>query len=226
MAVQVLEPEVAPEVEALTDDTRRELVNLRESGMTLAELKVRFPQLTREQIRSCLPAGNARERKQRDKATVTEVKQGLGGKSGDTQSKPKGKQVTEQPKEQKQPQPRYAEGVGDLADAVLATRRRVGRTVLAEFMGASQSQVWRWENSRVHPGEVDTVKAQVARFGELPQPEAKSPKTPAPTKAELTHRIETVVELLRSAGSDKAITKAALIDSALAVLTPTDAPKA
>jgi hypothetical protein len=56
--------------------------------------------------------------------------------------------------------------------------------------------------------------------------EARQPKAAAPSKADLTHRVETVVELLRSARGDKGITKAALVDSALAMLDPTDAPKA
>jgi hypothetical protein len=42
-------------VAALSDDTRREIVELREGGMTLAELRKRFPQLTSEQLRAVLP---------------------------------------------------------------------------------------------------------------------------------------------------------------------------
>jgi hypothetical protein len=49
-----VEPQ-APEVAALSDDTRKELIALREGGMTLAELKTRFPQLTGDQIREVLP---------------------------------------------------------------------------------------------------------------------------------------------------------------------------
>jgi hypothetical protein len=48
----------------------------------------------------------------------------------------------------------------------------------------------------------------------------KAPKAQAFTKADLTHRVEVVTELLRTAGSDKSVGKAALIDSLLAVLKP------
>ena len=70
--------------------------------------------------------------------------------------------------------------------------------------------------------------AQVSRIeaGELPVLEPKAPGAKQPSKADLTHRVEVVVELLHSARADKGITKAALADSALAVLNPTDAPKA
>jgi hypothetical protein len=54
-------------VEAITDDTRKEIVELREGGMTLGELRKRFPQLTSEQIRDVLPPANAREAKARAK---------------------------------------------------------------------------------------------------------------------------------------------------------------
>jgi hypothetical protein len=93
-------------------------------------------------------------------------------------------------------------------------------------MGASQSQVWRWENSRVHPSEVDTVKAQVARFGELPEKEARQPKAATPSKAELLHRVETVIEFIKATRGDKNVAKSALADGVLAILDPTDAPKA
>jgi hypothetical protein len=52
-------------VEALSDDTRKEIIALREGGMTLSELKARFPQLTSDQIRDVLPPANAREAKAR-----------------------------------------------------------------------------------------------------------------------------------------------------------------
>jgi hypothetical protein len=59
------EPE-APEVAALGDDTRREIIELRNGGMTLKDLRDRFPQLSSEQIRDVLPPANQRERKARE----------------------------------------------------------------------------------------------------------------------------------------------------------------
>jgi hypothetical protein len=101
-----VEPQ-APEVAALSDDTRRELIALRDGGMTLAELKTRFPQLTGDQIRQVLPPANRREAKQREakeaKAKVTESTQGTGGRSGKAKSEPK----AEAPKPA--PTPRYVE---------------------------------------------------------------------------------------------------------------------
>jgi hypothetical protein len=213
-AAVIQEPEVAPEVEALTDETRRELVALREGGMTLAELKVRFPQLTSEQIREVLPPGNARERKARQP------------KQPKAQTKPKA-----QAEPKPAPTPRYAADPGDLPERVVAARKLLGRKALAEALSISESTAWRAEHGRVHPSEVTpltdaltNVEERIAA-GEFKKAEHQ-PKAAAPSKAELTHRVETVVELLKTARGDKSITKAALIDSALAVLDPTDAPKA
>ncbi len=62
-------------LEAISDDTRREIVELREAGTTLHELRAKFPQLTSEQIRDLLPPANKREAKARAKeAKVTEPK--------------------------------------------------------------------------------------------------------------------------------------------------------
>jgi len=50
-------------VEAISDDTRKEIVAKRQAGVTLAELRKQYPQLTSDQIRDLLPPANARERK-------------------------------------------------------------------------------------------------------------------------------------------------------------------
>jgi hypothetical protein len=113
------------------------------------------------------------------------------------------------------PKPRYAEGVTDLSDQVLAARKQVGRTVLAEFMGLSPSAVWRWENEKGHEAEVEQVRTQVARFGELPQPEPKK-----------AGRVDHAVALLHKAQGDKSVTRAQLIEELLGILAPADAPKA
>jgi hypothetical protein len=78
----------APEVAALSEDTRKELIALRESGMTLAELKARFPQLTSEQIREVLPPGNKREAKQREaKTEVTKASAAAAARRSPTRSR-------------------------------------------------------------------------------------------------------------------------------------------
>jgi hypothetical protein len=199
------EPE-APEVAALGDDTRREIVELREGGLTLGELKVRFPQLSGEQIREVLPPGNARERKAR------EAKQ------------PKAIPQAEEPKVE---EPRYATDLGDLPERVLAARDVVGgRGRLAELLGGiSGSAVWRHERGRTHPTEVDALREALAAVekriaaGEFVKPEPTS-KGAGPGKADLAQRIEVAAELCRSGRGDRAITKAKLADALLAVLDP------
>lgn len=200
----------APEVGELSDDTRKEIVALREGGMTLAELKARFPQLTSEQLREVLPAGNARERKARQ------------AKAPKAKPEPK----VEAPKPA--PTPRYVEEkklAGDLADRVLAARQVVGRNRLAELLAVTGSAVWRFEQGRIHPDEVDglisgldAIEKRIAA-GDFVKAAAQ-PKAKQASKADLTHRVEVVVELVKAARGDKSITKAGLVDSLLAVLDP------
>jgi hypothetical protein len=134
------------------------------------------------------------------------VTQGLGGQptTGEPTPKPKA-----EPKPQ--PEPRYAEGMDELSGKVLAAREQVGRKVLAEFADQSQSAIWRWERSRVHPTEADAIKALVQRIeaGELPVPEPK-------TKSK-TDRLLAIVE---TAAADKKVTKAQLIAELRDVLAP------
>jgi hypothetical protein len=129
--------------------------------------------------------------------------------------------ATQEPQapEVEQPQPRYAEGVDELSAKVLAVREQVGRAALAAFAEQTQSAIWRWERSRVHPEERDALVALVGRIeaGELPVPE---PRAAAVTKAELTHRIEVVIDLLGKSRGDRKVSKSDLVDAALAVLAP------
>jgi ABC-type glutathione transport system ATPase component len=179
--------------------------------MTLAELKVRFPQLTSEQIRSVLPPANARERKARTGKEAAKTARPVGGKRGDKVTVSEEKKVAD-PKPA--PEPKYADNVDDLSAQVLAARERVGRKALAEFAGQSQSAIWRWERSRVHATEVEAIQSLVKRIeaGELPVPEPKTPKAKALTKAELEHRIDEVVRYLRggTSGSGKSVAQAVL----------------
>jgi len=116
-----------------------------------------------------------------------------------------------------------------LAQRILDVRRQgVSRRVLAELASLSQPQLWRCEQGRVRPEEVEPLTAALvkAATGDLPEhlrPKRATtggPKVKPVSKAELTHRIEVVVELLRTARTDKGITKAALVDAALAVIDP------
>jgi hypothetical protein len=233
------QPEVAriTQVEDLPDPVRADIVSRREAGETLAELKTRFAHVDPAVIRDVLPPANARERKAREakeaKSKVTESKQGVGGRSGEAKSEPKAPKA-DQPKEPKPaPEPKYAsaEDLGDLPERVDAARQVMGRNELAKALGITGSACWRHERGRTHPGEVAHLREELPKIeeriaaGEFIKQE-KSPATKQPSKADLTHRVEVVTESLRSARSDKSITKAALIDSALAVLAPTDAPKA
>jgi hypothetical protein len=121
----------------------------------------------------------------------------------------------------KQEAPRYAEGTEELSALILSTREKVGRKALAEFLGISQSACWRAERSRIHPEELEALKARMAEVDQLPVP---APKTSAVTKAELTHRIEVVIDLLGKSRGDRKVSKTDLVDAVLAVLMPADAP--
>jgi hypothetical protein len=227
MTVTAEAPVVEPEVVELTDDTRKEIVQLRESGLTLKELRDRFPQLSGDQIREVLPPGNARERKAKEaKTKVTESKQGLGGKSGQApKQEPKAKP---EPAPKPDPTPRYVEDRDltiSLSERTLAARQVLGRGKLAEALGMTGSAVWRAEQGRIHADEVPTLRDGLAAVekriaaGEFVKVE-RAPKAARLPYAELVHRIEVAAELLRTARGDKSITKAALVDSSLAVLDP------
>jgi hypothetical protein len=217
----------APEVAELSDDTRKEVIALREGGVTLAELKTRFPQLTGDQIREVLPPATKREATQRKakqaKSKVTETTQGTGGRSGKKASDPKPKTEAE-PKPP--PTPRYVED-GDLlvslSERALAVRQIVGRGALAEALDTSQSAVWRAEQGRIHPNEVDGLKAGLDAVekriatGEFVKAEA-APKATTPTKAELLHRVEATVTYLRE--GTKGLSGKAVAQAALALLDP------
>lgn len=103
-----------------------------------------------------------------------------------------------------EPKSRYVEGkqVIALAESVLAARQVVGRGKLAELLDTTQSAVWRWENGRVHPDELDGLISGMSQVderieqGDFVKPE-RQPKVSGPTKAELQHRIEAAVEYLR-----------------------------
>jgi hypothetical protein len=120
------EPTRITQVEDLPEPVRADIVTRREAGETLAELKNRFGHVDPAVIREVLPPANARERKQREaKAKVTEVKQGVGGRSGEAKSEPKAKQ---EPKPA--PTPRYVEDPGDLPERTMAAREVMGRNDL------------------------------------------------------------------------------------------------
>jgi ribosome-binding protein aMBF1 (putative translation factor) len=208
----------APEVAELSEETRKELVTLREGGMTLAELRTRFPQLMSEQIREVLPAGNARERKA--KAAKTETVQGTGGRSGNAKSELKPK-----PEPKPEPASRWVTGkdAEDLAERVLAARQVTGRNRLAELLSVTGSAVWRFENARIRPDEVEPLRKALAEVekriseGEFVKA-AREPKATSPTKAELKHRVEAAAEYLRT--GTKGLSGKAVAEAALALLDP------
>jgi hypothetical protein len=232
MAVAALEaPVEEPNVAELSDDTHREILELREGGMTLAELKLRFPQLTGEQIRSLLPPGNARERKQRErkpKATVAEVTKGVGGRSGSKKSDTPKKQSAKKAEAPKAEEPKYVDDA-ELSARVLIVRQVVGRAKLAELLGISQSATWRAERDRVTPDEAGPLRTALAQVEErVAKGEfVKAPrqtKAAAPKKADLLAQREQVLHLVETARESKSVgTIHELLDKALAVLNPTDA---
>ena len=107
-----------------------------------------------------------------------------------------------------QAEPRYAPGTDELSAQVLAAREKVGRVALAEFLGVSQSAVWRAERSRIHPAEVAHLRERMAQVDQLPVPEARP-----------RGKVAEAVAILDEARDSK-ISKAALIDRMLDVLVP------
>jgi hypothetical protein len=230
MAAAIIQEPEAPEVahitqvEDLPDPVRADIVARRQAGETLAELKTRFAHVDPAVIRDVLPAGNARERKAKEaKSKVTESTQGTGGRSSKAKSEPKPPKV-EAPKPA--PTPRYVEDADlltSLSERALACRQVIGRGALAEALDTSQSAVWRAEQGRIHPGEVDGLKAGLDAVekriasGEFVKAEA-APKATSPTKAELLHRVEATVEYLCT--GTKGMSGKAVAEAALALLDP------
>jgi hypothetical protein len=89
----------------------------------------------------------------------------------------------------------------------------------------SGSAVWRFEHRKTHPDEVEPLRAGLVRVearveaGEFTRP-AREPKVKTSSRAELAHRLHVLAELLRTARGDRSISKAALVDAALAVIEP------
>jgi hypothetical protein len=232
MAAAVIQEPEAPEatritqVEDLPEPVRADIIARRQAGETLAELKTRFAHVDPTVIREVLPPANARERKAREaKPKANESTQGTGGRSGKAQSNPKSK-AEQAPKAP--PATRYVEDadlVVNLSERTLAVRQVVGRGSLADALEVTGSAVWRFENGRIHEDEVKGLQAGLKKMedriaaGEFVKAAAE-PKGKQASKADLTHRIETVVELVKAARGDKGITKAGLVDSLLAVLVP------
>jgi hypothetical protein len=106
-------------------------------------------------------------------------------------------------------QPRYAEGTEELSALILATREKIGRKALADWLGISQSATWRAEQGRIHPDEVDQLRERMTQVDQLPVPEPKA----RGLRAELTAVID-------AAAADKKVTKAQLIAELRDALAP------
>jgi ribosome-binding protein aMBF1 (putative translation factor) len=225
-------PQVITRIEDLPDELRAELVARREAGTTLSELKTGFPQVAPDVIREVLPPMNKREAQAREAKTKKDEREARKAVNEVIETKAKTEKPKPEPKSK--PAPRYVEDAAvrdQLAREVLAARERVGRDKLAAFMQTTGSAVWRWEHGKIHPNEVDYLREQLARVeaGELPEPAprpVREPKAKTPSKTQLAHRLDVLAELLRTARGDKSISKAALVDAALAIIEPQPAEEA
>ncbi|SRR6266545_321422 len=214
----------APEVAALSDDTRREIVDKRNSGVTLAELKREYPQLTSEQIREVLPPANARERRARE----AKAKKDAQGSSQPAASSPtpetsnaaqktistgESPASTDDPKEPKTP--RYvedAELVNSLAERITAARAKgFGRAQLMTLLDMpGRNVIWMTERAgKVRPDEVDPLDKLLTRIeqGEVAAPERKAAgaggsKPPRASRAELEAKLDAVARLLHDEWRD------------------------
>jgi ribosome-binding protein aMBF1 (putative translation factor) len=238
MAAAVIEePQVASEVAALSDDTRKEIVGLREGGMTLAELKARFPQLTGDQIRSVLPPANKREATQRE-AKSRQPKAKATGK-GSPAKRPTGRPTAtgQAAAAKSEPTPKAARYVEDadlvrsLAERTVAARQVMGRNALAEALGVTGSACWRFERGRIHPTELEPLYEGIAKVedriaaGEFVKAE-RQPKVAGPSKAEALHRLEVVSQLARDGrGAKTAAEMRRFLTQIIEVISPpADAP--
>ena len=111
----------------------------------------------------------------------------------------------------------------DLAERVLAARQVVGRNRLAELLSVTGSAVWRFENARIRPDEVDGLISALSQVDQrIEQGDfvkaAREPKATGPTKAELLHRVEATAEYLRT--GTKGLSGKAVAEAAMALLDP------
>jgi hypothetical protein len=222
-AAVIQEPEAPTRIERVEDlpvDVRGAIITQREAGTTLSELKANFPQVAGEVIREVLPPANARERQAREKKANGQPKP----PKAEGETKP-------EPAPKPDPRPRYvedAEVLDQLSRQTVELRKVIGRDRLAELLGVSGSAVWRHEHRKTHPDEVDELRdglvllAARVEAGEFARPAAttKAPKAKPVSMTELAHRLDVLAELLKSARGDKTISKAALVDAALAVIEP------
>jgi hypothetical protein len=214
--------EVAQSVEQVPDQLKQEIAAARKSGATLAELKKTFgSQVHMDTMRELLPPMNAPEAKARTTrakpktvAQAAKSAKPVGGKAKSSE-KTEPTAAAAEAKEQ-----RYVDDA-ELTSRVLAARKLLGRAKLAEVVGASQSAIWRAENSRSYSSEVEALRLALKRIdaGEVEVP-IREPRTKALSKADLTHRIDTIIEFVRAARGDKQVTKSGLIDGVLVLLDP------
>jgi hypothetical protein len=141
---------------------------------------------------------------------VEGAKQGLGGREASGEPASSAAKSLNRPKGEN----RYAVGVDKESDAVRAARKLHGRPTLSEALGINQSTCWRWENGKVQVGEVDAIKAAVAKIATLPAPEPKGNGQAS--------KVKQAQALITRAAEDKAFSKAKLIEELLSIF-PIDA---
>jgi transcriptional regulator with XRE-family HTH domain len=212
-----LEPgQRATSIDQMPGPLKAEIIADRKNGLTLIELKHKYDQqVAFEAIKELLEAAGIAVTTKREAAKKS--------------PKPKAASPKPQPEAEPKPEapkvdPKVAE---DLATKVLDVRQRLGfsRAVLCDLTALTPSAIWRVEQGRVRPAEVDTltpVLDKIAR-GEVAVPERKVAQAKQPAKAELIERIAQATALLTQAKTGKAGDRLPLINKALAVLAPPEA---
>jgi hypothetical protein len=196
--VKAIEPgEVVQTIADLPDQLRQEIVTAREAGTTLAELKKNFGRQVAYPV---------------IKAVAEPVKKASAPKPD---PQPKASKYVEDPNV-----------IKPLADRITAVRQHVGQAKIASECGVMPFAIWRAERRhQVTADEVEPITAGLTRLearieaGEFAKAD-RTPKAKAASKADLTHRIDTVTKLLHDAHGDSKIGKTLLIESALAILDP------
>lgn len=145
----------------------------------------------------------------RPEVDVTDGKQGIGGRPASGEPDSSKAKVLGNGDANGSDARWVAKGFQDLSTKVLAARESIGRPTLAEFAGASQSAIWRWERDRITHGELEAVQVLVKRIdaGELPAAKAKG----------RTSAVKQAQAILARAAEDKSFTKAKLIEELLAL---------
>lgn len=188
-------------VDALPTDVKAKIVEGRKAGATLSELKRNHSTVNPEVIRDImgpLPIKASKVEKELKAAASHK------GDKGDKQTE--ADKADSSPKADPKPEvdPKVATALGDrVVEVRTRPEKQASRKQLSDRSGHSQAVIWRIEQGRVRPAEVDAMveALDAADRGELARP--KNPK--AASKADLFDRIEVAIGHLKAGDAELAL---------------------